>query len=92
MANKNNKSINITHLQIQDKDGKPVYTLSDLYTAESKCGIGFDACNNYIVIKDIATTGATAGALSVIYVYQGAVVTKTLEDFKANGPAPAELP
>ena len=87
MANKNNKSINITHLQIQDKDGKPVYTLSDLYTAESKCGIGFDACNNYIVIKDSLTK-----ELSVIYVYNGAVVTKTLENYKIEGPAPVVEP
>ena len=80
MANKNNKSINITHLQIQDKEGKPVYTLSDLYTAESKCGIGFDACNNHIVIKAAATN-----QLVVIYVYNGAVISQTLESFKENG-------
>jgi hypothetical protein len=74
--------VDIKHLDLKDKKGKPIPTFSELEKANLgyTCDCGIDCCKSVIYLKDVAT-----GVPSVLYIKGGAWIIKTKADFEANG-------
>ena len=82
MANKKLTGVNIKHLDLKDKSGKPIETFTELErkNLDYTCDCGIDCCKNVIFLKDVVT-----GEASVLYIEDGELTIKTKAEFEANG-------
>ena len=82
MGLKKLKGVNIKHLDLKDKGGKPIETFTELERENLKytCDCGVDCCKNVIFLKDVVT-----GEASVLYIEDGELTIKTKAEFEANG-------
>lgn len=80
--NKKLIGLDITHLDIKDKQGKPIENFTELQdkSVEANCNCGIKCCEGIIVLPDVVT-----GIAHVGYFKNGAWTTKTLEAFNTNG-------